>query len=617
MVLGSIQDSIIMHFPTRTLVGKKRNGFCSVLVICLLLDGVLDSAQARRLCFQQAVAGQLGGTLRTEQVQTSDRSNVSPVNMVASVHPLATEAGLKALEQGGNAVDAAIATALTLGVVDGFNSGIGGGCFVLIRTASGDIIALDGREKAPAAAHRDMYLRDGVADSRLSQAGALAMGVPGALAAYHEAAMQYGRLKFADLIFPAAEIAETGFPVTRQYRARVEMERDALRQFPASASVLLKQDGSARNIGDIIRQPDLANSYRQIAEHGIEWFYQGPFAEQVHSWCQANGGILTAQDFANYQIVRRTPLRTRYRDFELIGFPPPSSGGVHVAQILNILENFELSNRSPDEYQASLHLIAEAMKLAFADRAYWLGDPDYINVPRGLTDKSYAKQLAGMIDSTRSTPVHSHGFPPNHEDVFFEKHTTHIAAADDEGNWVAITTTLNTTFGSKVTIPGMGVMMNNQMDDFSIAPGVPNAFGLIGGENNAVAGGKRPLSSMSPTIVLKDGQPILTIGAAGGPTIITQVVMGIVRHLDFGQPVDEAVNAPRIHHQWSPDKLRVEGLIGEAARASLSGKGHAVDVVSGLGATQAIAFDPATSLYHGVSDERVPGSALGLVPSRK
>jgi gamma-glutamyltranspeptidase / glutathione hydrolase len=552
--------------------------------------------------------------VKEDQPKDSARHRIgrSTENMVASVNPLATETGLWALSAGGNAVDAAIATALTLGVVDSFNSGIGGGCFILIRTADGEIIAIDGREKAPAAAERDMYIRKGVADPTLSKTGALAIAVPGALMAYHEAASQYGRLPFSDLILPAAEIADSGFELTQQFCERIAGEKEALGRFPGSAQIFLKSNGAVPRVGEMIRQPDLAHTYREVAEQGKDWFYQGGFAHAVGNWSSANGGILTAEDFANYQIVRRTPLRTTYRGFELIGFPPPSSGGVHVAQILNILENFELSNRTEVAYQNSLHLIGEAMKLAFADRAHWLGDPDYINVPKGLIEKNYAKQLAEKIKTHSASQVRSHGFPPRYEENFFGKHTTHIAAADREGNWVAITTTLNTSFGSKVIVPGTGVMLNNQMDDFSIAPGVPNAFGLVGGENNAVASGKRPLSSMSPTFVLKDGQPILTLGAAGGPTIITQVVMGIIRHLDFGQPIDQAVNAARIHHQWSPDKLLVESNLKVAHQTHLRKMGHDLDVVSGLGATQAISFDPASGTFVGVSDKRVEGSARGV-----
>jgi gamma-glutamyltranspeptidase/glutathione hydrolase len=539
----------------------------------------------------------------------------SAENMVASVHPLATEAGLGAFEKDGNAIDAAVSTALMLGVVDGFNSGIGGGCFILIRTADGQLIAIDGREMAPAAAQRDMYLREQKVDTRLSQTGPLAIGIPGALAAYHQAVTEFGKLPFNELVTPAADVAEQGFPVTEAYQKKIKSASRDLARFPGSAAVLLKGDGSIYEAGEILIQEDLANTYRQIAKNGPSWFYNGPFAKQLESWMQQNGGIVTARDMANYQTVRRQPVRTRYREYEIVGFPPPSSGGVHVAQILNILESFDLKQMHAENPATMRHVVAEAMKLAFADRAYWLGDPDYVQVPLGLIDKYYARQLAKQIQLQRTTLVVSHGVPPASDSKFFEKHTTHVAAADSQGNWIAITTTVNTTFGSKVIVPGLGVVMNNQMDDFSIAPGVPNAFGLIGGENNAVAAGKRPLSSMSPTIVLKDGQPVMTLGAAGGPKIITEVLWAIINHLDLGMPIGEAVGAPRVHHQWSPDRLLVEDTMDAATVKQLESFGHKIQLSEVVGIAQAISYDAKTGLFTGVSDPRTTGKAAGLTPS--
>ena len=541
----------------------------------------------------------------------TDHTDVSPRNMVASVNPIATAAGLEAFQQGGNAVDAAVATALTLGVVDGFNSGIGGGCFILIRTADGALIAIDGREMAPAAAHRDMYLRDGVADGTLSRVGPLASGVPGALKAYSEAVAQYGKLPFASLALEAAETAEDGFPVDRVYSGRLRSTLRYLKQFPGSAQALLKPDGSVYQVGEVLKQPDLANTLKQISESGTDWFYGGEFAKKTADWMAQNGGILTVDDFRNYKTVNRKPVRSTYRGYEIVGFPPPSSGGVHVAQILNILEPFDLRALYEEDPAQMRHVVAEAMKLAFADRAYWLGDPDYVKVPRGLIDKSYARELAKKIKLEQVSKVDSHGTPPRKDGDFFGKHTTHVAAADAAGNWVAITTTVNTTFGSKVIVPGLGVVMNNQMDDFSIAPGVPNAFGLIGGENNAVAAGKRPLSSMSPTIVLKDGQPIMTIGAAGGPKIITQVVWGIINHLDLEMPIGNSIAEPRIHHQWSPDRLAVERSLDSEQIDRLRELGHDISLSSSGGITQAIARDPKTGLFTGAHDPRVPGKAAG------
>lgn len=540
--------------------------------------------------------------------------------MVATVHPLATDAGLEALRRGGNAIDAAVAAALTLGVVDGRNSGIGGGCLILIRLADGRLVAVDGRETAPGKASRDMYLRGGRPQPELSKVGPLACGVPGALAAYDKVVRGYGRLRLADLLLPAAEIAAAGFPIDPTYAGNLKRAAKDLGRFPGSRAVLLKADGSPYRTGEMLKQPDLARTYRAVAEQGTGWFYRGPFARRVEGWMARHGGILAAGDFARYRPRRREPVQSTYRGYTVVGFPPPSSGGVHVAQILNVLERFDLKTlyaRSPADFY---HVLAEAMKLAFADRAYWLGDPDFADVPRGLVDQRYAAELAGRIELGKAIKVSRHGRPPRWEQDHFgknsvgrgERDTTHIAAVDAEGNWVAITATVNTSFGSKVIVPGTGVVLNSQMDDFSIAPGTPNVFGLLGGQANAVAPGKRPLSSMSPTIVLKDGKPILTLGAAGGPTIISQVVLTIVRHLDLGMPLPAAVAAPRIHHQWMPDELRIEESLDDAIAAELKSRGHTVKPERQIGVLQAIGISPDGRALIGVHDPRVFGKAAGL-----
>lgn len=535
---------------------------------------------------------------------------------VATVHPVATNAGLNALETGGNAVDAAVAAALTLGVVDNHNSGIGGGCFILIRRASGEFLAIDGRETAPTLATRDMYVRDGKADTDLSQLGALAVGTPGALAAYEIALQRAGKLSLDQLLTPAAKIAKQGFPIDRIYASKLAEKAELLRRFPGSAAALLKPDGAPYAAGETLIQLELAHTYRQIGHFGTDWFYRGEFAQMIDAWMSKNGGLLSANDFAVYEAKTRKPIRTRYRDYEIVGFPPPSSGGVHVAQILNILERFDLKRIYESDRALFIHVIAEAMELAFADRAHWLGDADFAAVPSGLVDKEYCRGLSQRIDLTRNVRVSKHGTPPHAREKLFGdlsgesgKHTTHIAAADAAGNWVAITATVNTTFGSKVIVPGTGVVLNNEMDDFSARPGVPNAFGLVGAENNAIAPGKRPLSSMSPTIVLQDGKPIMTLGAAGGPKIITQVVLAIVRHLDLGLPIHEAIAAPRFHHQWSPDVLFVESGVPTGDRDKLSTMGHTVKVLSAGGITQAIVASPAGNDFIGIHDPRVPGKA--------
>jgi gamma-glutamyltranspeptidase/glutathione hydrolase len=456
-----------------------------------------------------------------------------------------------------------------------------------------------------------MYVIDGQLHGELSRTGPLAVATPGALAAYAKVLREYGRRKLADLLSPAAEIAEQGFAVDRVLAARLKGEALVLARFPGSRQALLKADASPYKEGEILKQPDLAATYRAIAAHGPEWFYRGPFARTVAEWMAQNQGLLSEQDFAEYLPLERQPITTAYRGLTIVGFPPPSSGGVHVAQILNILEHFDLRQMHESDPSQQVHVVAEAMKLAFADRAHWLGDPGFAQVPRGLIAPSYASELAQRIDVNRATKVSRHGEPPQARTEFFRGHTTHIAAADTDGWWVAITATVNTSFGSKVIVPGTGVVLNNQMDDFSSQPGEPNAFGLVGAEANAIAPGKRPLSSMSPTIVLKDGRPLFTLGAAGGPTIISQVVLAIVNHVDLKLPLDQAVANPRFHHQWSPGELVVERAVPAELRAALVARGHELRLRESIGVTQAIERPSGTSAFRGVHDPRVPGRAAG------
>jgi gamma-glutamyltranspeptidase / glutathione hydrolase len=524
---------------------------------------------------------------------------------VASVHPLASQAGLEVLKNGGNAIDAAVAVALTLGVVDAHDSGIGGGCFLLIRRANGEIVAIDGREKAPAGATRNMFVRNGAADPRLSQTGALASGVPGALAAYAYAIERFGKKPLAELIEPEARIAENGFPIDRVFAARLQATADDLRRFESASALFFDADGQALAEGQTLRQVDLAASYREIAKQGPDWFYRGPYANRVGEWMKTNHGVLTAEDFANYRIELREPVRGTYRGAEIVSFPPPSSGGVHVVQILNMLEAFDLQALAEP---ARVHVMAEAMKLAFADRAFWLGDPNFTPVPRGLLDKAYARSLAARIQLDHALDVAGHGEPPNAGTDVFRKHTTHFSVADAEGNWVACTATINTSFGSKVIVPGTGILLNDEMDDFSAQPGAPNHFGLVGAEANAIAPGKRPLSSMSPTIVLRDGRPILSIGAAGGPTIISQTVLAITGMLDLGLTLDAALAQPRFHHQWQPNELRLENRAPAGLREQLAALGHHVEGSSGFGSSNGVAWSDGA--FTAASEPRVPSEAL-------
>jgi gamma-glutamyltranspeptidase/glutathione hydrolase len=504
---------------------------------------------------------------------------------VATVNPYATQIAIDVIARGGNAIDAAIAAAFTLGVVDGHNSGIGGGCFVLVRLADGRILAIDGREMAPAAASRDMFVVDGKADPELSRTGALAVGIPGSVAAFDKLQKLGGKLTFREVIFPAADLAEKGFVISPALAERISATADNLKKFPASAAIYLDKDNNPRSAFSSLQQKDLAATYRAIAKQGPDYFYRGDFAKKTGRWMAANGGLVTHKDFANYQVKMRKPIVSEFAGYTLYGFPPPSSGGVHVAQILNILEQFDLDNLAPAE---RYHLIAEAMKFAFADRAHWLGDSDFTKVPLSIADKRYAQTIAKKISLEKTTPNITAGNPDVDIQHLMNKHTTHIAAADMDGNWVAITSTVNTSFGSKVVIPGTGVVLNNQMDDFSAQVGAANAFGLVGSDANAIAARKRPLSSMSPTLVFKNGEPVMALGAAGGPTIISQVVQTLLYSLNDSMPVEKAMAQARIHQQWNPNLLFVEAAMPAEIQQALQKKGHDLKIWPSMGASQAI-----------------------------
>lgn len=503
---------------------------------------------------------------------------------VASVNPLASQVGLATFAAGGNAIDAAIAMAFSLGVVDSHNSGIGGGCFILVRMADGRILAIDGRETAPAAVTRETYLKDGKVQPGLSKTGALASGIPGSVAAYHHLQKLGGKLDWAQVILPAAELAERGFPIDRTLALRLARVQADLARFPEAAQIYLLSSGEVPAAGEPLRQSDLAASYRALAAEGPDWFYRGEFAQRTAAWMAANGGLITPQDFADYEIKVREPLATRFRDYEIYGFPTPSSGGIHVAQMLAMLDPQPIGELAEVDFY---HQLAEAMRLAFADRAHWLGDSDFVPVPAGLLAADYLQERAALIDPEHAGDKVTHGMPADAE-ALFDKHTTHVTAADAEGNWVAITTTLNTGFGSKVVVPGTGVLLNNQMDDFSLDPGVPNAFGLVGAHANSVAPGKRPLSSMSPTLVTRNGEPVMTLGAAGGPTIISQVTQVLLRYLAMGQSLEEAMHEVRIHHQWNPNLLFIETTMADTVREGLQAKGHVLREMGSFGGTQAI-----------------------------
>ncbi len=386
-----------------------------------------------------------------------------------------------------------------------------------------------------------------------------------------------------------------------------------LRTFAESARVLVKQNGQAWSQGDVLVQSDLAKTLKGLAASGSHWFYAGPFAELTDRFMQTEGGLLSSRDFKEYYVAERSPIECSYRQHKVFGFPPPSSGGIHIAQMLGMLGGFDVKGIFERSTAQGLHLLAEVMKRAMADRAHWLGDADFAKVPQGLLNPDYLKERAATIDLSRSTLVADHGVPPKStEDLFAPgKHTTHLTVADAEGNVVALTQTVNTSFGSKMIVPGTGVLLNNEMDDFSLAPGVRNAFGLIGSAANAVAPGKRPLSSMSPSIVLDQaGQFTLSCGAAGGPKIITTTLQNLVRVLDLGLSIDAALAAPRIHHQWSPDVLAYEDTLPADVAEQLAAFGHKLDKGKTLAVAQGIQRDSNGQLK-AASDPRVPSLAAG------
>ncbi len=506
-------------------------------------------------------------------------------NIAATVHPIASRAAAATMQRGGNAIDAVVTAAVTLSVVDGHNSGIGGGCLILLRLPDGSVHAIDGREKAPMSASRDMYLRNGEADVRLSQDGPLACGVPGLIGALHSAHSRFGKLPWSDLFEPAIRAARDGHPMSRTTYRSIAGEREVLLRFPASKEALFKPDGSQYAIGENWVQKDLANTIEKIATQGAEWFYRGEFAAKVAAHLKEMGGALNEQDFANYQAVDRKPLRTNYRGFEVLGFPPPSSGGLHIQQMLQILSHYPMKEFYEDGIGAKFyHVLAEAMKLAFADRAFYLGDSDFVEVPSFLTDRAYTDELQQRIDLLKSSHVKGHMTSDGKALDDGKKHTTHMTTADAEGNWVALTATVNTGWGNKMIVPGTGVVLNNEMDDFSISPGVPNAFGLIGSDANAIEPSKRPLSSMSPTLVLNsDGSPRMTCGAAGGPRIINATLQNVVRVLDLGMSIGDALDSSRLHHQWQPDHLLCEASLGGKFTRERTGENRLIDSLRSLG----------------------------------
>ena len=532
--------------------------------------------------------------------------------MVVSASEIASQIGLDVLKKGGNAVDAAVATAFTLGVVEQYSSGIGGGNFIMIYLAGLDsVISIDGRETAPAKAHRDMYIdkKTGLPDPFLSTTGILAGGIPGAVASLCLAHEKYGsgNLSLAELLQPSIDLAENGFEVNRTYYRHLEFAKDKLSLFPGSKSVYFKDDTTTWQLDDILVQKDLAWTYKMIAENGASTFYEGDVARKIATFEKDNKGLITYKDLMSYEAKIRQPIYGNYRGYDIYSMAPPSSGGIHLVQMLNILEGYNLPQMGHNSSHY-LHTLVEAMKPAFADRAEYLGDPDFVNIPVDtLISDGYAEIRRNGIYSFQAGNINPGQFAPDTQG----EHTTHLSTMDKAGNMCGITATVNTTFGSGMTIDGTGIILNNEMDDFSAAPGQPNFFGLVGTEANSIQPGKRPLSSMTPTLVLKDGKSVMVLGSPGGPRIITAVLQTILNKIDFEMDIQDAVSAPRIHNQWKPNKIYMESEIPVDVMENLVAKGHRI-YIGGVGATvEAIYFDLETGMLTGGADPRSEGKALG------
>jgi gamma-glutamyltranspeptidase / glutathione hydrolase len=528
----------------------------------------------------------------------TNRARFLPViarnGMVASQEKRATRIGVEILKAGGNAVDAAVAVGFTLAVTHPQAGNLGGGGFMLVHLSGrNETIAIDYRETAPAAATRGMFLDErGEADPRKSRDSALGVGVPGTVAGLALAHERYGsgRFTLAQLMAPAIKLAREGFPVDDELVDTLPRAQPRLARWPATAKIFLNGDGTPLGRGDALVQADLAASLEAIAAGGPRAFYQGPIAEKIVASLRANGGIMTRDDLKDYRAIERPVVRGSYRGYAVASMPPPSSGGVHLVEILNILEGFPLRDLGAGS-AATLHLMIEAMKPAYADRADYLGDPDVVKVPvAGLTSKRYAAELRGAIDPDRARPAQSvrAGNPAAHEG----DNTTHFSVLDRDGNAVANTYTLNFFYGLGLVADGTGILLNNELDDFAAKPGAPNAFGLVGGAANAPGSNKRPLSSMAPTMVFRDGRVVLVTGTHGGSRIITTVLQVILNVIDHDMNIAEAVAAPRIHHQWLPDEVVAErGLSPDTIRL-LEARGHRIVVGRTFGSANSILATP-------------------------
>tara|TARA_B100000497_G_scaffold47542_1_gene54985 strand:+ start:1428 stop:3143 length:1716 start_codon:yes stop_codon:yes gene_type:complete len=531
--------------------------------------------------------------------------------MVVSQRKIASEVGAQILKEGGNAVDAAVATGLALAVVLPRAGNLGGGGFMIIHLKEEDRnIAIDYREKAPSGAFRDLFLdENGNYDKKKAQFSLLSAGVPGSVAGFHHALMNYGTLSWEEVLKPAIRLAEEGFEIphdlantlaSKRYRARLSSNE-------AAAKVFYKEDKSLYKAGEILVQNDLANTLRQLSEFGPDAFYKGEIAKLIVKEMERNGGLITLEDLSNYQIAERKPLNGQYKDYKIVSMPPSSSGGTHLIQMLNMLEEFPIKEMGFGSAE-SIHILAEVMKRAYADRSKYLGDTDFYKVPSSLTSKDYAKSLNAFISKDKITPSDeiSAGNPFPYE----SPDTTHFSVMDSFGNAVSNTYTLNFSYGSGMMIPGTGMLINNEMDDFSSKPGTPNGYGLLGSEANAIEGNKRPLSSMTPTIIFKNDEPYMVFGSPGGSRIITTVLQVALNVMDHDMNIAQAVHSPRIHHQWLPEILMIESGFGPDTERLLKEKGYKLYPSSTMGSVQAIMKEG--DYFYGSADPRRPSAGVAI-----
>jgi len=535
--------------------------------------------------------------------------------MVASGRAVASQIGVEILKKGGNAIDAAVAVAFALAVAWPDAGNIGGGGFMLIRLHDGTTTVIDYRETAPVAASHDMYLdekKDVVPD--LSVIGHKAVAVPGTVAGLELAWKRHGKLPWKDLVAPAIRLAEQGIVVDSHFVACYPSFTKTLSQFPETKRIFLN-NGDVFKVGDVFKQPELASTLRRIQNEGARDFYEGETARLILDEMKANGGLITAEDLKSYKPVVRSPLKGTYRDYEFLTMPPPSSGGVALLEMLNILEQQnvqQLGFHSANQ----IHFYVEAMKRAFADRAGLLGDPDFVQMPIDrLVSKTYARELFSNIDPNKATPSST---LTRKSEKIQQHNTTHFSIADSDGNVVANTFTLNDSWGSRVTVRGAGFLLNDEMDDFTSKPGVPNMYGLLQSEANAIAPHKRPLSAMAPLIILKNGKPFLVLGSPGGPTIINSVLQVTTNVIDFGMNLQQAIDAPRFHHQWMPDQIYVEPFaVSPDTKRILEERGHKFsatyffDPEQYMGDVEAIMIDPKSGEFYGASDIRLGGAPAG------